>query len=91
MLKSLKEEIAKESFVEDPIAAQMVSSTDDRIKDAILGDIALGAENDESLDQVIEGIPEYSDDEDPEVEAEVEAEAAALESFIEMIPETEFV
>lgn len=84
LLESLKRQIQLES-VSNPIAEQLTDGTDDRIKDAMLEDLdmtILGAENDTSLDKVIESIPEY-EEEDPEVEEEVEKAIEEASQFIQ--------
>lgn len=81
MLEGLKADIAKEAAGPDPIGAQMGTSADDRLKDAMLEDFSLstlGADNDTSLDPLINQIPEYNDG-DPETEEELER---ALEAVI---------
>lgn len=82
MLQSLKKQIQLESS-SDPIAMQMTTGTDERLKDALLDDIelsTLGAETDTTLDTIIESIPEYNE-EDPEVEEELDEMMESLLSI----------
>lgn len=88
MLEKLKNSLrdnASEEFISESIAK---SSKADTVKNTFLNDFEMdvvGAENDPVIEKLIDGIPEY-DDNDEDVEAEVEAKAeAALESAIETV------
>lgn len=88
MLEKLKQSLrdnASEEFISESIAK---SSRSDVVKNTFLNDFEMdvvGAENDPVIEKLIDGIPEY-DDQDEEIEAEVEAKAeTALESAIESL------
>lgn len=80
-ISGLKRQIALENAV-DPLEEKLVEGASDAIRDEILDSIEftlLGAEQDRTLDKIIDKIPEYTE-EDPEMIKKIES---LTESFVE--------
>ncbi len=82
MLKGLYSRIRSEELDDFVCEAMGTKKSSDQLKSAFLDDYradVIGAENDPTIKELIETIPEY-DDTDPEIESEI---AVAAESLME--------